>query len=157
MDRMAITQSGLPRAVVKAVEWELRHLEVYRKTAQLLREELVELRECFGVQAGAGPKVQTGLVDRVGRQAVKLVDLEDKLRVYELKLRALDAGVAVLGVEERALVELRYFHPLEYNHEQTMTQLGWNRNRYYRLRGSAIAKVALVLGYDEGVEADAGA
>lgn len=84
----------------------------------------------------------------------KVVQLErtDAMIIYlERRVAIIEAGLAMCAEEERKLLEYRYMGEYEPTNEQTAAYMRYgDRNKFYRVRDSGIAKIAKAFGiYDE--------
>lgn len=83
----------------------------------------------------------------------KVVQLEktDAMIIYlERRVAIIEAGLAMCTEEERKLLEYRYMGEYEPTNEQTAAYMRYgDRNKFYRVRDSAIKKIAKAFGiYD---------
>lgn len=84
----------------------------------------------------------------------KVVQLEktDAMIIYlERRVAIIETGLAMCTEEERKLLEYRYMQECEPTNEQTAEYMRYgDRNKFYRVRDAAIAKIAKAFGiYDE--------
>jgi len=63
----------------------------------------------------------------------------------ELMVNRIETALGVLNLDERLLIEQRYFDPAIYSDSVIYDRLGWSKRTYYRLKSSAIEKLAFVL------------
>jgi hypothetical protein len=83
-------------------------------------------------------------------KVVQLQEIEEDIFYLEKRVRNVEAGLAMCTEEERKLLEYRYMQEYEPTNEETADYMRYgDRNKFYRVRDSAIKKIAKVIGiYD---------
>ena len=83
-------------------------------------------------------------------KVVKLQEIEEDIFYLEKRVRNIETGLKACSKEERKLLEYRYMQEYEPTNEETADYMCYgDRNKFYRVRDSALKKIAKVIGiYD---------
>lgn len=63
----------------------------------------------------------------------------------EIEVKRIEAALGVLNLDERLLIEQRYFDPAIYSDSVIYDRMGWSKRTYYRIKQAALEKLAFVL------------
>ena len=125
----------------------MRYTKPYRKQVERLLREYPRIKirlklareypSCVPVYGSE--RVQGGcLASSTESYAIEQVEME-------LMVNRIETALGVLNLDERLLIEQRYFDPAIYSDSVIYDRLGWSKRTYYRLKSSAIEKLAFVL------------
>ena len=148
---MSKTSSELrvTRNVYDRLRQELRLLPVYREALEELvrdyQDQLHRSRQVF--EAGPSPTGTPG--DPVGRTALRLAEIEQRIAAKQAQIRKVERSLAVLDPEELRVVEYRFQRFPEMLTDSLICRLRMSRNRYFTLQNRALYKMAMVFGLVE--------
>jgi ArpU family phage transcriptional regulator len=63
----------------------------------------------------------------------------------EIEVKRIETALGVLNLDERLLIEQRYFDPVVFSDSVIYDRLGWSKRTYYRIKQAALEKLAFVL------------
>jgi ArpU family phage transcriptional regulator len=63
----------------------------------------------------------------------------------QMKLRQVERALEVLNMEEKAIIEEKYFNPMRHFDSYIYDKLGFSKSTYQRLKKSALKKLAVAL------------
>lgn len=135
----------LPAAVRKTVE---RHLREYKANKAAVAS-YPELRESILLASPVrpeGPAPEGVVGDPSGHKAIRLVELEARMRRKAAIVAAIDDVLETLSEEDRKLVELRYFSGVYFTHQRMAREMHMSRSAYYRRLNWILRLFALRLG-----------
>lgn len=135
----------LPTAVRKTVE---RHLREYKANKAAVAS-YPELRESILYGAPArpeGPAPEGSVGDPSGVKAVKLAELDRRIRQKAVIVAAIDDVLQSLSDEDLRLIELRYFSGFWFTTARMARELNMGRTAYYRRLNRLLRLFALRLG-----------
>ena len=131
----------------------LGELRAYRESVKKLKRLKKDKEDIYqrSRQQMHEPVMGNHSGDPTYTKVVQLETIERKIIYLEHRVAIIETGLAMCTEEERILLEYRYMQEYEPTNEQTSIYMHYgDRNKFYRVRDSAIAKLAKAFGiYDE--------
>lgn len=98
----------------------------------------VELPSCTPMYEERTSPAYSGYHSTTEKCAIRMAD-------KKLQIKRIDRALEVLSIDEREMVELRYFKLSYPTDEIICEQLGWSKRSYYRVKARTLRKLALAL------------
>ncbi len=135
----------------ESTEVILKNIRAIKRHIKILKETQLEIQEykTRGIKAVAtdGVRVSSSPGDSIGKQVVKISEMEEKIQkeIEDEKkyLYLVKNGLESLSEEDRTIIEMRYFDNIP--DSQISAMIGYERTNVYRKRVAAVRKIAIAL------------
>lgn len=136
---------------VRRLEYLLRNYRTYKAGIRNLQKQLEYIMPSSTpsydpVKGSSGPFVSTSETERYAIARIEsniAVEIQEKIRMYQLIVDSIDSAVQGLTEVERQFVELRYF--LDLSVERTAEELGYSQKNIFVIRNAVIGKLLISL------------
>lgn len=136
----------LPKHTIRYIEDELRVYNTLKASIPIMEQDYLDIlnktRQFSMVPGNSG-----GNEDKLGNDATKLINIQNKSMDYARRVERIEMGIRLCTEDERKLITAKYFSGFDYRDEAIMEQLHCGkRNRYFEVKRSAVYKFAIVFG-----------
>jgi hypothetical protein len=124
----------IPQHVQKFISTELNLYRSYKTLVAELKKDIADEHnrsrqfDMNGIGGGSG-----SFGNPIESSVIKITSIEERIRLYEWRVRKVEAGMSVLNPEQIKLVEAKFFGEYSPSNEELIILLGYssNRNKFY--------------------------
>ena len=135
----------IPDHVKRYVEGELREYRTLKAELEQLKQDKADIYNRFN-QPKWEPVKGSHPGDPTSAAAILLERDTKRMVAIEGRIKRIEAGLRVCTAKEKEIIELKYFSAAEPVDEDVMDFLKMGRQKYYRLKFSALRRIAKVMG-----------